>query len=194
MPATSCRRGQPLAELKRAEVEASVAQAAESVEKARRDLERAKRLRADEVATEEQVQDLGTAYNVARANLDAVRFNASFARIEAPVDGIDFDRLAEAGELVQPGQSVLVLGATDSGWVVRIGPSDRDAIRVEHRQLRRPSSSMLFQDVFSSARSRAWAPLPIGPRVRSKSRSRSSPRARDLPAVSSRRLRSISRS
>ena len=125
------QRGQPLAALKRAEVEASVAQAAEAVEKARRDLERARRLRADEVATEEQVQDLGTAYNVARANLDAVRFNASFARIDAPVDGIVFERLAEAGELVQPGQAVLVLGATDSGWVVRTGLSDRDAVRVD---------------------------------------------------------------
>jgi RND family efflux transporter MFP subunit len=125
------RRGQPLAALKRTEVEASMAQAAEAVEKARRDLERAKRLRADEVATEEQVQDLATAYNVARANLDAVRFNASFARIEAPVDGLVFERLAEAGELVQPGQPVLVLGATDSGWVVRTGLSDRDAVRVD---------------------------------------------------------------
>jgi RND family efflux transporter MFP subunit len=124
------KRGQPLAALKRAEVDASVAQAAESVEKARRDLERARRLRADEVATEEQVQDLETAYNVARSNLGAVRFNASFARIEAPADGVIFDRLAEAGELVQPGQPVLVLGATDSGWVVRTGLSDRDAMRV----------------------------------------------------------------
>ena len=56
-----------------------MAQAEEALDKARRDLERAQRLRADEVATEEQVQDLGTAYNVARANLEAVRFNASFA-------------------------------------------------------------------------------------------------------------------
>jgi RND family efflux transporter MFP subunit len=125
------QRGQPLAALKRAEVEAAVAQAAEAVEKARRDLERARRLRADEVATEEQVQDLGTAYNVARANLDAVRFNAGFARIDAPVDGIVFERLAEAGELVQAGEPVLVLGATDSGWVVRTGLSDRDAVRVD---------------------------------------------------------------
>lgn len=124
------KRGQPLAALKRAEIEASVAQAAEAVEKARRDLERARRLRADEVATEEQVEDLGTAYNVARSNLEAVRFNASFARIDAPADGVIFDRLAEAGELVQPGQPVLILGATDSGWVVRTGLSDRDAMRV----------------------------------------------------------------
>ena len=102
------RKGQVLAELKRAEVDATVAQASEGVEKARRDLQRARQLRLDEVATEEQVQDLTTAYNLARANLDAARFNASFARIEAPVDGIVFERMIEGGELVQSGQPVIV--------------------------------------------------------------------------------------
>ena len=102
------RRGQVLATLKRAEVDAAVSQASESVEKARRDLERAKQLRADEVATEEQVQDLTTAYRVAHANHDAARFNARYARIEAPSDGVVLERLAEADELVQGGQPVLV--------------------------------------------------------------------------------------
>ena len=125
------RKGQLLAELKRAEIDAAVDQAAESVEKARRDLERAQQLRRDEVATEEQVQDLTTAYNVARANLDATRFNAGFARIEAPADGIVFERLARGGELVQAGQPVIVLGSTTSGWVVRVGLADRDAVRME---------------------------------------------------------------
>ncbi|MGB7739466.1 MAG: efflux RND transporter periplasmic adaptor subunit [Steroidobacteraceae bacterium] len=125
------RRGQVLAELKRAEVDATVSQAAEGADKARRDLERAKQLRIDEVATEEQVQDLTTAYNVARSNLDAARFNARFARIEAPVDGIVFERMVEGGELVQPGQPVVVVGSTDSGWVVRVGLADRDVVRME---------------------------------------------------------------
>jgi RND family efflux transporter MFP subunit len=125
------RKGQVLAELKRAEVDAAVAQATEAVEKARRDLERAQRLRADEVATEEQVENLTTAHNVARANLRTARFNAEFARIEAPADGIVFERLVEGGETVQAGQPVVLLGATASGWVVRIALADRDAVRVE---------------------------------------------------------------
>jgi RND family efflux transporter MFP subunit len=125
------RKGQVLAELKRTEIDATVEQAAEGVEKARRDLERARQLRRDEVATEEQVQDLTTAYNVARANLEAARFNAGFARIEAPADGIVFERLARGGELVQAGQPVVVLGSTASGWVVRVGLADRDAVRMD---------------------------------------------------------------
>ena len=125
------QQGQLLAVLKRTEVDASVSQAAEAVEKARRDLERARRLQADEVATEEQVQNLTTAYNVARSNLDAVRFNARFARTEAPVDGLVLQRLSEESELVQGGQPVFVLGATGAGWVVRAALADRDAVRVD---------------------------------------------------------------
>jgi RND family efflux transporter MFP subunit len=122
--------GQILAVLKRAEVDAAVAQASEGVEKARRDLERARQLRADEVATQEQVEDLTTAYNVARSSLQAAQFNARFARIEAPTDGVVLQRLARASELVQGGQPVLVLGSTTSGWIVRVGLADRDAVRV----------------------------------------------------------------
>jgi RND family efflux transporter MFP subunit len=122
--------GQTLAVLKRAEVDAAVAQASEGVEKARRDLERARQLRADEVATQEQVEDLATAYNVARANLQAAQFNARFARIDAPADGVVLQRLARADELVQGGQPVVVLGSTSSGWIVRVGLADRDAVRV----------------------------------------------------------------
>jgi RND family efflux transporter MFP subunit len=123
------RRGQLLAVIKRAEVDAAVAQASEAAEKARRGLERGRRLRADEVATEEQVEDLTTAYNVARSNLDAARFNARFARIEAPDDGVVLQRLAEQDELVQPGQAVLVVGSTGAGWIVRTALADRDAVR-----------------------------------------------------------------
>jgi RND family efflux transporter MFP subunit len=124
------RAGQVLAVLKRAEVDAAVAQAAEGVEKSRRDLERARQLRADEVATQEQVEDLTTAYNVARSNLEAAEFNARFASIVAPADGVVLQRLAKASELVQGGQPVLVIGATSEGWVVRTALADRDAVRV----------------------------------------------------------------
>jgi membrane fusion protein, multidrug efflux system len=125
------QKGQRLASLKRTEVSAAVEQASASLEKARRDLDRAKELRVDEVATEEEVEDLTTAWRVARANLDAARFNERFAHIEAPADGVVLQRLAEENELVQGGEPVLVIGATGEGWVVRVALADRDAVRVE---------------------------------------------------------------
>lgn len=123
------REGQVLAVLKRVEVDTAVSKASEAADKARRDLERARQLRIDEVATEEQVEDLTTAYSVARSNLEAAQFNARFARIEAPADGVVLQRLAKADELVQGGQTVLVIGSTDAGWVVRAALADRDVVR-----------------------------------------------------------------
>jgi membrane fusion protein, multidrug efflux system len=124
------KAGQLLAVLKRADVDAAVDQAAEAVEKSRRDLERARQLRLDEVATQEQVEDLTTAYNVARSNLETAQFNARFASIVAPADGVVLQRLAKASELVKSGEPVLVIGATGDGWVVRTAFADRDAVRV----------------------------------------------------------------
>ncbi len=124
------RRGQLLASIKRAEVDAAMNQASEAAEKARRDLERGRRLQADEVATEEQVQDLATAYSVARSNLDTARFNSRYARIEAPEDAVVLQRLADPSELVQPGQAVLLLGGASGGWRIRTALADRDAVRV----------------------------------------------------------------
>jgi RND family efflux transporter MFP subunit len=124
------QRGELLAALDQTEIDAAVARAAQANEKAERDLARAKALYADEVATLEQVQDLTTAAAVARADLDAARFNARYTQIVAPADGVVLRRLAEANELVQAGAPVLVVGDSDSGWVVRASIADRDVVRL----------------------------------------------------------------
>lgn len=125
------RAGQRLATLARDEVEAAVTQARAALEKAERDLARGEALYADEVATREQVEDLRTARDVAAAGLRATQFNARFAAITAPGDGVVLHRLAEPGELVGAGQPVLVVGNTGGGWIVRAFLPDRDVVRVE---------------------------------------------------------------
>jgi len=124
------RAGQLLAWLRQTEVEAAVRHASEVAAKAQRDLERGRALYADGVTTEEQVQDLNTAASVADAALESARFNARFARIEAPADGIVLRRLADPDELVASGQPVLVVGGTRRGWVVKAALADRDIVKV----------------------------------------------------------------
>lgn len=126
----SVKAGQVLAELKQAEVGASVEAARQAADKAERDLARGKALLADGVATEEQVQDLTTAERVAAAALSSARFNAAHARIVAAGDGVVLRKLAEVNELVAPGQTVLVVGGVQRGWIVRVGLADRDVVRV----------------------------------------------------------------
>jgi RND family efflux transporter MFP subunit len=123
------KAGQLLAVLKQTEIGASLEQARQTTAKAHRDLDRGKALLADGVTTEEQVQDLTTAFQMASAAQSGTEFNAAHARIVASVDGVVLRKLAEANEVVQPGQTVLVLGGANRGWVVRIGLADRDAVR-----------------------------------------------------------------
>lgn len=123
------KAGQTLAVLKQAEIGATQEQAREAADKARRDLARGRALLADGVTTEEAVQDLTTAYNVALAVQRGADFNAAHSRIEATTDGVVLRKLAEANEVVQAGQTVLVVGGAKRGWVVRIGLADRDVVR-----------------------------------------------------------------
>lgn len=125
------KAGQVLAALKQTEIGASVEQARQATTKARRDLERGRALLADGVTTEEGVQDLTTAYDVAVAAQSGTEFNAAHTRIVASADGVVLRKLAQTDEVVQAGQTVLVLGGAKRGWVVRIGLADRDVVRMQ---------------------------------------------------------------
>nr|WP_298725516.1 efflux RND transporter periplasmic adaptor subunit [uncultured Steroidobacter sp.] len=125
------RKGQKLAEIEQAEIDAQVEQAAQAHEKARRDLERGERLYADKVISLEQLQDLRTQLAVNEAALNSAKFNRSYAAIVAPHDGTVLRRLAEERELVQAGSPILVLGSKDKGFVVRTGLADREIVQVK---------------------------------------------------------------
>lgn len=123
------RAGQLLAQLDLSEIEAQVQQAESALEKSARDAERVAALHRDSVATLEQLQDSRTAVSMARSALTIAAFNRQHSEICAPADGRIMRRLAEANELVTPGEAVLVLGAAQ-GWVVRVGLPDRDVVKL----------------------------------------------------------------
>lgn len=124
------QKGASLARLNLAEIDAQVLQAESGLEKAKRDLDRAEGLYADSVATLEQVQDARTGVEIAEANLKIATFNRTHAQIVAPVSGRILKRTVEAGELVGPGQPIFLFGADREGWVVRVGLTDRDIVKL----------------------------------------------------------------
>ncbi|MZR64373.1 efflux RND transporter periplasmic adaptor subunit [Alcanivorax sp. DP30] len=64
----------------------------------------------------------------ARANLNVARNQADYASLKAPQDGVVAQRLAEAGQVVSPGQPVFVL-AVDGDREVRIDLPEQDVGR-----------------------------------------------------------------
>jgi multidrug efflux system membrane fusion protein len=124
-------KGQRLAELDATEISAQVVQAQQMADKAERDRQRGEALYADKVIPLEQLQNLRTQAEVAASQLRAARFNGDNAAITAPADGVILRRAVAEREMTAPGQVVLVLGRTDSGYVVRFAVSDRDVLRLK---------------------------------------------------------------
>ncbi|MEO0583466.1 MAG: efflux RND transporter periplasmic adaptor subunit [Bacteroidota bacterium] len=128
---TYIRKGQLLARLNPAEINAQVKQAELALNKANRDLQRVEKLFADTVATLEQVQDLTTAKEVAAANMDIARFNQQYAVIYAPVSGRILRKLAEEGEVISPGTPVYMLASAEGTQVIRIQLIDKDVVKIK---------------------------------------------------------------
>ncbi|NOY60696.1 MAG: efflux RND transporter periplasmic adaptor subunit [Calditrichaeota bacterium] len=124
------RKGQILARLNLAEINARVLQAQSGYQKAQRDYKRAKKLYAESAATQEQMQDAATALDIAKSNLDIAQFNLKHATIRAPLNGKILRRFAEENELIGPGHPVFLFAAHDNEWIVRCGVSDRQVLKI----------------------------------------------------------------
>ncbi len=122
------RRGQVLAALDTTELEASVRQAREAAVKARRDRDRARRLREGGSIALAQAEDAETSANVAEAALRAAEFNLRNGVLVAPDDGWVDRRMVEPGETVSPGRPVLRVSGRSRGFVVRASLPERDVL------------------------------------------------------------------
>jgi len=129
------RKGRLLAMLDQSEIAALQHKADKALNKAKRDWERAQALYAEKVATLEQLQNTETQLEVARADLKIARFNLRHSRILAPADGRILKRMANAGEMVAPGQPVLVFASAGQNWVVTAGVPGTDLPRIRQGDL-----------------------------------------------------------
>lgn len=125
------QRGQLLAKLEQAEIQAQVNKAQSALAKANRDLKRVKNLYKDTVATLEQLQNVTTAKEVAESDSKIAQFNQKYARIYAPVSGKILKKFAEKSELVAPGNPVYMLASTEQAQVLRVGLTDKDVVKLK---------------------------------------------------------------
>ncbi len=124
------RKDQVLAGLDLSEISAQVRQSRIGLEKAERDLTRARNLYEDSVATLEQYQNARSAYELARSQQQIAEFNLRHSRIKAPSTGKIEKILAEDGEMIAPGHPVILFGSTENDWVVRVSLADREVVKL----------------------------------------------------------------
>ncbi|NQX92368.1 MAG: efflux RND transporter periplasmic adaptor subunit [Flavobacteriales bacterium] len=130
----SFKKGQLLATLIPTEIDAGFSQAELALEKATRDYERVKRLYENSVATLEQLQNTKTLKDVAEEQLEVVQFNKEYSKLYAQEDGFVIRKLSNNGEVVGPGQPVLIVGEVgDNHWVVNVGLSGKQWAAISER-------------------------------------------------------------
>jgi multidrug efflux system membrane fusion protein len=124
------KKGQLLARLDLSEIESQVRQARSGFEKVKRDLERAEDLYKEKAVTLEQLQNIQTARQVAKSQLEVAEFNLRYSEIHAPSKGQILRRLMEENEMVSAGMPIFFFASTDRDWILRAGVSDRDLVRL----------------------------------------------------------------
>lgn len=125
----SVLRGDILAVLDLSEINAQVNQARIGLERAERDLQRAKNLYRDSVVTLEQLQNASSAYELAVSQKRIADFNLEHSRIKAPANGKIQKILVETNEMIGPGHPAILFASTESDWVVRVALTDKDIVK-----------------------------------------------------------------
>jgi len=103
-------------ETQRSQAHASLVAAQAAADKTEKDYARASQLVKNNTISKEEFDEATSRVEVARANLDHARqalaeaeVTLSYAVIKAPKSGIIVDRLAEEGDMAQPGKPLLIL-------------------------------------------------------------------------------------
>jgi RND family efflux transporter MFP subunit len=124
------RAGQVIAQLDPTAVEAGRQQAKAALDRARRDLERDQALFDKGFVSRQRIDDRRTALDAAEAAYAAAAFDRRWATLTAPAAGVVLARTAAAGQVVQPGQTVVTIADAGSPFVLRVPVPDLQATRI----------------------------------------------------------------
>lgn len=125
------KKGQIIARLDMTEIEAQATQAKFALDKATRDQQRIQNLYADSIVTTEQLQNSGTAVDMAKKSLQIAEFNVAYSEVRSPIEGKVIAQLLHVGEITGPGIPVVyIIGVRQTDWKIVAGLTDKDWGRV----------------------------------------------------------------
>lgn len=123
--------GEVMAALDLSEISSQLRQAEVMYEKALRDYERINKLYTDSAATLEQLQNAGTALEIAESSRTIARFNFDHSVIAAPSGGRVLRLLAEENEIIASGFPVILFATSPEKWLLKVAVTDRDIVHIK---------------------------------------------------------------
>ncbi len=127
------RAGQVLAVLDGIDARTQLQSAKAALDRVRRDAERAERLAAEGVLPANDRADARNQLEAAEAQWRLAQDGMNRTRLVAPAAGTIFQRLAEPGETIAAGSTVLILDTTERP-VIRAGVTERELARLRTGQ------------------------------------------------------------
>ena len=124
------KRGALLAALDSSTVAADLSAARAERDRAAAEYARVEKLYKDGWVTKSRLEQAEAAARAARAQVESAGFASRTSLIHAPSNGILLTRNIDAGQIVAAGETALVLGEIDKGYVLRVPMTDRDASRL----------------------------------------------------------------
>jgi len=122
---------------KKAQVEASKVEAQSAYESAAKDLKRYEALYAANSASDKEIDDMRTRYNMAKARLSAVDQmekevdeNMRYASIRAPYSGVITSKYVQEGDMANPGMPLLSM-QSPSQWKVIARIPEADIAKIQ---------------------------------------------------------------
>ena len=128
-------KGQVLARLDPTGLDASQASARAEVVRAAADYKRLQTLFDKGWVTAQRLDTARASAAAATARVQQTGFDVGLSVIRAPSSGTVLRRPAEPGQIANPGGTVLIIGETGSGLVLRVPLADGDLARVQLGQL-----------------------------------------------------------
>ena len=111
------KTGQVLAEIDHRVPEAQYSRAKARFQLAQLDLDRVRQLVGNKSLSVRELDNAKTNYDIAEAELKLADLNLQNTYLKSPIDGIVIQKLAEPGNLLEPGQVAIVISDADHAWV-----------------------------------------------------------------------------
>lgn len=111
------KAGQIVAEIDHRVPEAQLSKAKANFQLAKLELDRARSLASNNVSALRDLDRARTNFNIAQAELQLADVNEQNTYLKSPIDGIVVQKLAEPGNIIEPGQVAVTISDVDHAWV-----------------------------------------------------------------------------